>query len=171
MDFRQASPGSTWAPVLSDGKSSPAHDVLPHAYKENGWTQHEINRINRTVKYIQKYTGVILPTINGCPVFVHIATAPPTWGWRSVHRIMYKSLQTMTVLCNKWWETVETAETLLLECVFQVSVRRMVVAADDPQCRRSLPVGRVHVVAGHRVTLDTRLLWYVRTDTDLQFMW
>lgn len=48
-------PGSTWAPVLSYAKLSPVHDVLPPAYKNDGWTQHEINRINRTVK---SHTGV-----------------------------------------------------------------------------------------------------------------
>lgn len=125
-------PGSKWAPVLAAGKASLVHDVMRPAFQILGWTQHDIRRIRRTVKSIQEYTGVILPTINGCPVFVHIETAPPMWGWQPGYVMMQKSLETMTKFCNNWWETVETSETLLMECIFQVSVRRMVVVADDP---------------------------------------
>lgn len=112
-------------------QSTHVHDLLKPGYM-GGWNQHEISRIKRTVTSIQEYTGIVLPVINDCPVFAHLATVSPGWSWDSVHYLLRRHLAVMTKFCNKWWETVETTETLLLECIFQVSIRKMVVAADDP---------------------------------------
>lgn len=125
-------PGSNWIPKYTclerDMVTKESHslsNVCP-------WTQQEVDRIKSTIASIEEYTRVILPRSRGCPVFVNLATAPQTWSWTTAGLLCSRSLKTMEIWCNRHWETVDTAETIFLECIFQVSVRKMVISDNDP---------------------------------------
>ena len=49
--------------------------------------------------------------------------------------MMKSRFQTLTRKCNGKWATVDTPCTLILECVFQVLVRRTVVVQDDASAK------------------------------------
>lgn len=56
---------------------------------------------------------------------------PPDWDWLKCQNLMESRLSRMTRLCNRDWPTVDTAETILLECVFQVCIRKMLILEGD----------------------------------------
>lgn len=83
-------------------------------------------RLTHIVDEIEIFTGVHLPrSHDGCAYFGYGAP-PSTWSWSSAQVLLKRRLETLQNWCNKGHESVEDWTTLYLECVFQVSITRMV---------------------------------------------
>ncbi len=57
---------------------------------------------------------------------------PDDWSWRQADRLSADRLEQMRRYCNRFWQTVDTPETIFLEYVFQTLIRTMVVHDSDP---------------------------------------
>ncbi|KAH7469602.1 hypothetical protein IWW34DRAFT_849291 [Fusarium oxysporum f. sp. albedinis] len=91
-----------------------------------------VHQINNIISEIERWANVSLPRRHGCPFFGHPDAMPTDWCWKSCYTFMYDKLNMMQHKCNKYWVTVDSLETIYLECVFQVCVGRMVIMTDDP---------------------------------------
>ncbi|KAM3446348.1 hypothetical protein MY3296_009753 [Beauveria thailandica] len=96
------------------------------------WSSKAMHRIRRIVSEIEGWAGVTLPRGQDCAYFCHESTMPPWWDWIICQQLMECRLERMKDHCNRWWKTVDTSETLYLECIFQVCMSRMVILDSDP---------------------------------------
>lgn len=95
------------------------------------WSSSDKVRLQTIFQEIEEWTGVTLPQRSGCPYFCHSSTMPSDWDWSKCQNLMESRLARMTEWCNRNWDTVDTADTIFLECVFQVCIGKMVIVDGD----------------------------------------
>ncbi|KAK7538484.1 uncharacterized protein J3D65DRAFT_602500 [Phyllosticta citribraziliensis] len=110
---------------LTSGFKVPAGDL-------KGWPQAEMKRIKRIVQEMKAWFQVDLPEKNGCPYFAHPDTMPSTWSWGLCFAIVTCRRIRMELHCNRHFPTVDTAETIYLECIFVALVTICVIKSNDP---------------------------------------
>jgi len=110
--------------------------MLPRVPNTLHWSVEDRRRISRLVQEIQCWTGIRLIARSGCPYFGHPTTMPENWGWLMASGIMCDRYYRMKNACNAKHATVDSPETLFLECVFQCCVRLMGIATNDPEAGR-----------------------------------
>ncbi|KAH7092973.1 hypothetical protein FB567DRAFT_544381 [Paraphoma chrysanthemicola] len=65
---------------------------------------------------------------DGCPIICH-PEASPEWSWDVSYAFFTDRLDRMTHSCNQYDQTLDTALTLFIECVFQICVTQW----EDPK--------------------------------------
>lgn len=126
-EFHPGNP-EPWVGGLQQGRNRQFFKIN----KEDRWSELEIDSMLRIVDEIEAWTNVRLLRQNGCPYFAHPETLPSSWNWKQCQILLELRLCRMKQFCNKWWLTVDTAATLFLECIFQVSVNGMVFSSESP---------------------------------------
>ncbi|KAI9151401.1 Tyrosinase ustQ [Paramyrothecium foliicola] len=98
-----------------------------------GWSMGKRKTILYITHEIESWTGVELVRRHGCPYLGHPTTLPENWSWKMCFEIMVDRICRMRDMCNRHWMTVETTETIYLECIFQVCVGKIIpLLPSDP---------------------------------------
>ncbi|KAF5677584.1 hypothetical protein FHETE_1635 [Fusarium heterosporum] len=101
--------------------------VQSSGYNTN-WPEAELARVRRVAEEIMDYFDVKLRRGNdGCPYFAHPESFPEKWSWNIAFRLSSERLNRTTRICNRYWPTYDTVETIFLECVFQACVARCIL--------------------------------------------
>lgn len=118
---------------LHRGSSPPPQARQLHNVYSNA-SRLQTVRVMSIIEEIEARTEVSLERQMGCPFFLD-GPIPPNWNWGLCVWFISDRLGRMKRHCNKKFETVDTSETIFLECVLQTSIKRMVVRDDDPDAK------------------------------------
>lgn len=82
---------------------------------------------------IEEWTKHPLPksSVDGCPYFLHEDTMPSEWCWAQFYSLMSYRWIRMDTYCNEEFDTDDTVWTLVLECILQACLRKMVILDTD----------------------------------------
>lgn len=90
------------------------------AMKSSEWRPRGVDRLLAVVHQIEERFEKQLPRRNGCPYFLDPAGMPDDWTWGVCWYLIECRIDRMKYWCNKKWETIDTIETIFLECIWQV---------------------------------------------------
>ena len=77
-------------------------------------------RIAAVIQEIETHFGRSLPRRNDCPYFLDPMGMPSEWCWGMAWALLEDRLQRMEDWCNRKHPTIDTIETIFLECIWLI---------------------------------------------------